>query len=148
MKSAIHWLTLGAILAILAVSFACSDDDDDGDDSGGDSSATPSVCDQKESVDTAVSDLSDIDVLAEGTDALNAAVADVKTEVQELKAVVSSDVEPEVEAMETAVSDAEDTLSGISDDATLNEKIDDVQSALTGIATAGADLATALENEC
>lgn len=37
-----------------------------------------------------------------------------------------------MDALDAALSDAEDILSGIGDDATLNERIDDVQAALTG----------------
>ena len=43
--------------------------------------------------------------------------------------------------------DARDTLSNL-DDASLNERIDAVQAAVTGIATAAADLTTALDSEC
>jgi predicted nucleic acid-binding Zn-ribbon protein len=137
-----------ALIAVLAVFAACNDDDDDDTTGGDDTSSTPSVCDQKDAVESAVTDLADIDVLAEGTDALNENVANVKTELADLKSIVSDDVQPEVEAMETAVSDAEDILADIGDDATLNEKIDDVQTALTGIVTASDNLATALDSEC
>lgn len=137
-----------AILTIaLASMFAACNDDDDDDTSGDDTSATPSVCDQKDAVESAVADLADIDVLTEGTDALNENVAAVRTEVDSLKEIASQDVEEEVDALDTAVTDAEDILSGL-DDATLNEKIDGVQEALTGVATASADLADALSNEC
>ena len=133
--------SLTATIAMLAV--ACGDDDGEGD-----ATPTPSVCDQSEALEQSVTDLTEINVVSEGTDALNAAVANVKTELGDLKTTVSSDVADEVDDMETAVSDAEDTLSGIDNDATLNEKIDDVQSAFTGVATAAAALKDALSQEC
>jgi hypothetical protein len=138
----LKWILTAAAIGLLTVMAACSDDDD------GDTTPTPSVCDQKDAVETAVTDLADIDVLSEGTDALNDNVANVKTELADLKTVASEDVQPEVDALDAAISDAEETLSTIGDDATLNEKIDDVQAALTGIATASQDLATALDNDC
>jgi len=131
---------IGAI-AIFAI--ACGDDDNDST-----ATPTPSVCDAEEALDQAVTNLTDLDVVSEGTNALNAAVADVKTELGDLKTAVGSDVADEVDALDTAVSDAEETLSGIDNDATLNEKIDAVQSAFTGVATAGADLKDALSQEC
>jgi hypothetical protein len=158
------WIILGTVALLLTLVAACGDDDEassgDGEtpgngdatataDSGGDDgSPTVDVCEQKDAVASAVADLADIDVLAEGTDALNASVENVKTELSDLKEAVSEDVQDEVDDMETAVEDAEETLSGITDDSTLSEQIDAVQSALTGIATASAALATALENEC
>jgi len=144
----LKWIIASALVATLALTAACSDDDDDETDTGDDASATPSVCDQKDAVDTAVADLTDIDVSAEGTDALNASIANVQSEVDELKEVVSEDVQDEADALDTALSDADDILSGIEDDATLNEKIDDVQTAITGVVDASEDLATALQNEC
>jgi len=133
--------SLTAAIAMLAV--ACGDDD-----GGGDATPTPSVCDAEEALQQAVTNLADINVVSEGTNALNTAVADVKTELDDLKTAVGSDVADEVDDLQTAVSDAEDTLSGIDNDATLNEKIDDVQSAFTGVATAAAALKDALSQEC
>jgi hypothetical protein len=141
----LKWILFAVLVAALTFAAACSDDDDD-DDTGG--TATASVCDEAQAVQDSVAELSDLDVLAEGTNALSAAVTDVKTELADLRGAVSADVEDEVEAMESAVTDAEEILSGIEDDATLNEMIDDVQSALTGIATAATALDTALQNDC
>ena len=55
---------------------ACSDDDDDGD-----ATSTPDVCEQSEAVRQSVEDLASLDVIASGTDGLNAAVDNVRTEV-------------------------------------------------------------------
>jgi signal transduction protein with GAF and PtsI domain len=160
----LKWIVLGTMAVLVALVVACGDDDEttnggtdsptngatDGATNGATdgTSTADEVCDQKDAVASAVADLADIDVLAEGTDALNASVENVKTELSDLKAAVSDDAKDEVEDLETAVSDAEETLSGITDDSTLNQRIDAVQSALTGIATASTALVSALENEC
>jgi predicted nucleic acid-binding Zn-ribbon protein len=139
------------LLAALLLAVACGDDDtttNGGDGTTAATTAAADVCDQKDALEAAVDDLANLDVLAEGTNALDASVENVKTELDDLKTAVGDEVADEVEAMETAVEDAEDTLSGISDDATLNEKIDDVQSAVTGVATAADSLITALETDC
>jgi hypothetical protein len=141
----VKWIPIAAFALFVVLMAACSDDDDD---NGDEASPSPSVCDQKEALDESAQALADLDVVASGTDGLTAAVEAVQTDVQNLKETVSADVEPEVEALETAVSDAQDTLSGINDDSTLNERIDAVQEALTGIATAAAGVGTALQNEC
>jgi gas vesicle protein len=159
----LKWIILGTMAVLLALAAACGDDDEttnggtesptngatDGATNGATDGATSAdVCDQKDAVASAVADLADIDVLEEGTDALNANVENVKTELSDLKETVSEDAQDEVEDLETAVTDAEETLSGITDDSTLNQRIDAVQSALTGIATASTALVSALENEC
>jgi len=136
------WIGYTVIAAIVALAVACSGDDES------DATPTPSVCDQADAVRQSVEGLADLNVIASGTDELTASVDEVRTEVQALRQTVSDEIRPEAEALETAVDDAKETLSGIDDDATLNEKIDDVQTALTGVATAAADLATALENDC
>jgi len=128
-------LAAGAALLLVLTAAACSDDDE------------PSVCDREKALEQSVQELRDLDVVATGTDGLNAAIDNVKTDADGLKEAVRADLEPEVDALESAVSDAQDTLSGIDGDATLNEKIDDVQKAFTGVATASADLKGALQEE-
>jgi DNA repair ATPase RecN len=135
-------IILGAAIALVALGAACGDDDDD------EASPTPSVCDQKDALEASVQDLTDLDIIASGTDGLTEAVNNVKEDLQGLKSAVSTDVQPEVEALETAVSDAEDTLGTIDSDSSLNEKIDAVQEAVTGVATAVEDLQTSLQNDC
>jgi DNA repair ATPase RecN len=145
-------ITFGFVVSLLALAAACSDDDEK--TSGGSTTqaktASPaaSVCAQKDAVDAAVSDLTNVDVRAEGTNALKESVDNLKTEVDDLKNSVSSDVKDEVDGLDKAVSDAQDTLSGINDDSTLNQRIDAVQSALTGISTASTALLSALDKEC
>jgi len=133
------------LAALVALAAACSDDDDD---SGDGATATPSVCDQKEALDQSVEDLTNLDAIASGTDGLTAALEVVQTDLEDLAQTVSADIQPEVEGLETAVSDAEETLSSIGDDASLSEQIDAVQEALTGIGTAAAALGESLQNEC
>jgi hypothetical protein len=136
-------MTLAALVLVTLSLAACSDDNDDGD-----ATPTPDVCEQSEAVRQSVEDLASLDVIASGTDGLNAAVDNVRTEVSSLKETVSDDVEPEVEALETAIDDARDAFANIDSDAALSARIADVENALGGIATAAADLRTALDNEC
>ena len=137
------WIGYTAIAAIVALVVACSGDDDEGE-----ATPTPSVCDQADAVRQSVEGLADLNVIASGTEGLTAAVDDVRTELQALRQTASAEIRPEVEALETAVDDAKETLSNIDSDATLSEKIADVETALGSVAIAAANLADALNNEC
>ncbi len=137
----VRWIALGAIALIAIGAAACSDDDDD-------ATPTPSVCDEKEALEQSVESLTSLDVVASGTDGLTAAVDQVRTDAQALKETASDTIAPDVDALTAAIDDAQETISGIDSDATLNERIDAVQTALTGIATATSDLKDSLQNEC
>jgi hypothetical protein len=104
----------------VAGSFACRGDDDN-------ATATPGVCQQKEELKSSLTDLADLNVVASGTDALHESVDKVKSETEDMKKVASADVQDEVDALDSAVGSAEDTLNDINSSDSLNEKIDQVQ---------------------
>lgn len=140
---------LAVLAAVFAVAFvACGDDDEGNGATATPETATPSVCDQKDALDQSVEDLENLDVTAEGTNGLTAAVEAVAADLEALAETASAEIEPEVEDLQTAVSDAEETLSGIPDDATLNEQIDAVQEAFTEVGTAAAALDDSLQADC
>jgi hypothetical protein len=63
------WKTavMAATATLLAFAAACGDDDDE-------ATPTPSVCDQKEALEASVQELTDLNILASGTDGLKEAV--------------------------------------------------------------------------
>jgi hypothetical protein len=131
-------------VAVLALGVAgCSDDDDDGD-----ATPTPSVCDQAETLQSSIADLASLNVISSGTSGLTAAVDQVKTDAEALKQTASDAIAPDVDALQTAIDDAKDTISNIDSDASLSARIADVETALTGIATAAADLKDSIDAEC
>jgi len=136
-------ITIGAVAVLALGVAACSDDDDDND-----ATPTPSVCDQAETLQSSVADLASLDVISSGTSGLTAAVDQVKTDAEALKTTASDAIAPDVDALQTAIDDAKDTLSNIDSDASLSAKIADVETALTGIATAAADLKDSIDTEC
>ncbi|MCI0833036.1 MAG: hypothetical protein J4N72_10390, partial [Chloroflexi bacterium] len=83
------------IVALLASVAAACGDDDDSSDTGG--ASTPSVCDQRDSLNQSVNDLTELDVIAGGTDSLNAAVDRVESDLDSLAATTSSEVQAEVD---------------------------------------------------
>ena len=141
------WKRLIVISAVTVLAVAAAACSDDGDKEGA-ATPTPSVCDQKDALEQSLQDLATLNIISEGTSGLTAAVDNVRTDLVALKDTVSADIAPEVQALQTAVDDAKETLSNIDSDAALSRRIADVETALTGIATASADLRAALDNEC
>ena len=135
-------IAIGAV-ALLALGIAgCSDDDDSN------ATPTPSVCDQAETLQSSVAELASLDVISSGTSGLTAAVDQVKTDAEALKQTTSDAIAPDVDALQTAIDDAKETLSNIDSAASLSARIADVETALTGIATAAADLKDSIDSEC
>jgi len=133
------------IVALLAsVAAACGDDDSSSDT--GDTS-TASVCDQRDNLNQSVNDLADLDVIAGGTDSLNAAVDRVESDLDSLAAVTSSEVQAEVDDLNEAIDRADETFSNL-DDESLLAATAEVALTIADVAIAGEALVTALAVEC
>ena len=133
------------LIASLFLAAACSDDDDNSGDSN--STPSPSVCDQADNVEQSVTNLVQLDVVAVGSNGLDAAVDEVKSDVESLAAVVGTDVSTETAALSNAIEQADETFSSL-DDSSLLAATADVALAIAVVATAADDLATALSFEC
>ena len=131
------------IVAVLAsVAAACGDDD-----GGSDSTPTPSVCDQRDNLNQSVNDLTELDVIAGGTDSLNAAVDRVESDLDNLAETTSSEVQAEVDDLNDAIDRAEETFNNL-DDESLLAATAEVTLTIADLAIAGEALATALAVEC
>ncbi len=133
------------IVALLASVAAACGDDDDSSDTG--STPTPSVCDQRDNLDQSVNDLVELDVIAGGTDSLNAAIDRVESDIDSLAAVTSSEVEAEVDDLNDAIDRADETFSDL-DDESLLAATAQVALTIADVAIAGEALVTALAVEC
>ena len=134
------------IVALLAsVAAACGDDDDSSSDTGGTSATT--VCDQRDNLNQSVNDLADLDVIAGGTDSLNAAVDRVESDLDSLAAVTSSEVQAEVDDLNEAIDRADETFSNL-DDESLLAATAEVALTIADVAIAGEALVKALAVEC
>ncbi len=133
------------IVALLASVAAACGDDDDSSDTG--TTPTPSVCDQRDNLDQSVNDLVELDVIAGGTDSLNAAIERVESDVESLAAVTSSEVEAEVDDLNDAIERADETFSNL-DDESLLAATAQVALTIADVAIAGEALVTALAVEC
>ena len=132
------------MVVALFVAAACSDDDSNGD--GGDTS-TASVCDQREALEQSVNDLAELDVIAGGTDSLNAAIDRVESDLDSLASATSADVQAEVDDLNEAIDQTEETFSNLDDESFLAASAE-VLISVVNVASAGDALVTALAVEC
>ena len=130
------------LLASLLLATACSDDDDSGD---GNTTPSPSVCDQADALEQSVDDLVRLDVVAVGSDGLDAAIDQVKSDVESLAVTASDDVSAETTALTNSIDQADESFSSL-DEASLLASVADVTLAVAGVATATDNLVSALSS--
>ena len=129
----VRWVV--AVVAIVVLVGACGGDDDSSTTTAGvtttiaapattasaatgttvaGSSAAPSsdVCADRNELASSVEALQDVDVAAEGTNGVEAAIADVKDDLDALRTSAGAELQPQVEAVQDAV----DTLETAVDD--------------------------------
>jgi outer membrane murein-binding lipoprotein Lpp len=92
-------LALGAVLGV-ALLAGCGDDD-----SGDEPSAQEQYCEAGDSLESSVSALVDLDLVAEGTSGLESAVDAVKADLDELRSTASEAAAEEIDALEQSVDD-------------------------------------------
>jgi hypothetical protein len=72
--------------------------------------ASDDVCADREALRSSVDALVDVDVVAEGTDGVTAAIADVKDNLTALRGSAGDELQPDVQAVQDAVDDLETTV--------------------------------------
>lgn len=120
------------LLALGAV--ACSDDE-------------PSACAEAQDLQSAVSSLLDLDLVATGTDGLSEAVDDVQTAWKDFKSAAGDQFGSQVDGLEDAISTAEDDLSSLGDSASIGDAIDTIGADVEAIQEAWGSLAKAVNAE-
>ena len=114
---------LVATAAIGLLLASCSDDSE----SSSETTAAPTTteaptttvadtCADAEALQSSVAALEDIDVVAEGTNGLTAAVDQVKTDLEAFGASASEELQPDVEALQTGVDSLEAAIDGFDTD--------------------------------
>ncbi|HSK25396.1 MAG TPA: hypothetical protein VK894_00620 [Jiangellales bacterium] len=104
-------------------------------------SGSGDVCAARDDLQQSLAALGGVDVVAGGTDALEAAVGDVEDDLAAVRSAAGSEVEPEVTAFEDAVQGLQDTLGEAATPAT-----GDRLTALAEVVTAGGALVQALQS--
>jgi hypothetical protein len=133
----------------------CSGDDDS---SGGNTNAAEEeaaaqaqTCDDWAQVESEVTALVDVDVVADGTDALRTAVDGVAGAVQQLGDSAGEQVGDEVDALGRAVDDLRDELRGATDDPAgdgAGSGMAAVGEAIQGVTAATDELGDELQSGC
>lgn len=122
-------------LALLVT--GCGDDDD----------PDQAFCDAVASLDSDVEAISDLDVAAEGTDALRTALGDVEADLAEVRATGAEVAPEELSALDSALSDLQGALSDVSDDPTADE-VSAIATALQQTAQAAERTVTTFQETC
>ncbi len=116
-----------SLSVMLALSVAACDDDDE-------PSAEEAFCSDAAALETSVTSLADLDVVAEGTDGIEAAVGDVQSDLQDLSDSGSEVAADEIDALDDSLSGLEDSLNAAGENLTADNATD-VISALGTVAT-------------
>jgi hypothetical protein len=145
---------------VLAVGIgACSDDDSP--DTTAETSDAEQVCDDWTQLQAAVTALADVDVVADGTDALRTAVDGVTGALEQLRDSAGEAAGDEVDALGSAVDELTTEVSGLADgsagegdgdgdpaDEGAGSGLVAVGEAVQGVATATEDLGAELQPDC
>ncbi len=130
-----------ALGAMLSVSFlaACGDDDD----------ATPeeAFCDAGDSLETNVQALGDLDLVAEGTDALEEQLGAIETDLTDMKETGSEVAGEQIADVETAVADLETSLNDLGGELSVDNAASAID-AVSRIVTSAQAVYTELDSTC
>ena len=119
---------VGAVVAALAVGVlltACSDDGDSSSSATSEAAATTTeaptstvadTCADSEALQSSVAALQDVDVVAEGTDGLTAAVDQVKTDLEAFGSSAGEELQPAIDALQTGIDSLETAIDGFDTD--------------------------------
>ena len=130
-----------ALGAILSVSFlaACGDDDD--------ASPEEAFCDAGDSLQSDVQALGDLNIVAEGTAALEEQLGAIKSDLTEMKTSGYEVAGEQIANVETAVADLESSLQSLGGDLTVDNASDAID-AVSQIVTSAQAVYTELTSTC
>jgi hypothetical protein len=103
--------------------------------------ASPEVCAAREELRSSITDLKDVDIVANGTSSLQAAITKVKDNLTTLKSTAGDELQPEVTALQDALTDLQSALDDVS-----SGGVAAVVTAARNVASTGATLLTDLES--
>lgn len=139
-------LALAAALAGLIVLGACGDDDDD--QAASSTTDEEALCDAVDTTEDDIRALGDIDVVAEGTDAVEASLTTIREDLAELRELAPDTAPDEAEAFDNALSSLGDAISALGDESLTAASAQDVVAAGTSTVEAGQAYLGALDDAC
>lgn len=105
------------------------------------------ICQARDQLKTSITDLTNTQVVAEGTNAIKAAIGQVQTALDAVKAAAKDDYRAQVTAVQTALQDLQTAVANLgSGDAADNLRA--VSQAITATGAAAATLFTQLKTSC
>jgi hypothetical protein len=137
---------LAAALAGLIVLGACGDDDDD--QAASSTTNEEALCDAVDTAEDDIRALGDIDVVAEGTDAVEASLTTIREDLAELRELAPDTAPDEAEAFDNALSSLGDAISALGDESLTAASAQDVLAAGTSTVEAGQAYLGALDDAC
>ena len=132
--------TLLLLIVGLAVA-ACGDDCDDG------ASSEEAFCQSGEQLETDISSLLDMDIVAEGTDAVSDAYSTIRDDTDALVAAGQDFAADDINAVEQAVDELGSAVDDLSGDLT-SDNASAVLTAISDLGTAAEGLETTLTETC
>ncbi|MGH9287917.1 MAG: hypothetical protein ACRD0V_06430 [Acidimicrobiales bacterium] len=143
-----HRALAGALATLLALS-ACGDDDD------GDQAANSTTTSTGEALCAAIDDaeqdigaLADVDVLAEGTDAIEASLTTIREDLAEIRELAPDTAPEEAEAFDSALASLGDAITAIREGPITAESAQDVVAAGASAVEDGRAYFGALDDAC
>jgi len=97
-------------------------------------------CADRDALQSSIDSLTDVDVVAEGTNGLEAAVDAVSDDLAAVQESAGDDIQPEVDAVRTALDDVQVAVTGAA-----GENAAEIATSLSGLATAASELLDALD---
>ena len=148
-------LALATALATLLALSACGDDDD-GDQAANSTttaeatttSTSDALCAAIDDAEQDISALGDSDVLAQGTDAVEASLTTIRDDVAEIRELAPDTAPDEAEAFDNALASLDDAISALGDEPITAESAEDVVAAGTSTIEAGHAYLGALDDAC
>ena len=127
------------LIPLVLLVAGCGDDD-------GESSAT--VCDARADLESSLDALGEVDVTAEGTGAVEAAVDDVGDDVEAVGDAAQDAVDDEVDDVQAAFDEVEAAVTTFGEQETTSAAVASVSRAVTDLAVDTGALTEALSQEC
>jgi hypothetical protein len=149
-----HRVLAGAVATVLALS-ACGDDDDGDQAANSTTTAQATTTSTGEALCTAIDDveqdigaLGDIDVLAEGTDAVEASLTTIREDLAEIEELAPDIAPEEADAFDDALASLGDAISAVREGPITAESAQDVVAAGASTVEAGHAYLAAIDDAC
>ena len=130
------------VATAIVVIAGCSSDDDPSTSESSTTTPEADVCAERDALENSIAGLKEVDVTAEGTNALESSISDVQDDLNALAGSVGDELEPEV----TDVQDAVDDLQTAAGDLGSDGGVSDALAALAEVASTSSTLVASLED--